>query len=257
MNSARLLKVLRIYALLSACIFASSNIVPEVKGFDEEWPSFSHIDAVPSEMTRDAIIMERAQGGKTCFNDFGCFQVGNSFTHPLGLPSSPDYIGASTWFYSRGRYRTNPKEIDFRRVSSLDDMSELETNKPLFILIHGFLSSRKHIWIIETVIALLAKADCNVITVDWAKSHSLFRPGKAAYDTALVGKLLALLVNSIMNRHPKAISASSIHVIGQSFGAHVASFFAKHFKKDPGRLVGRITGDFLFALITRCEARHH
>uniref|UniRef100_V5IBT4 Putative secreted protein n=1 Tax=Ixodes ricinus TaxID=34613 RepID=V5IBT4_IXORI len=157
MNSARLLKVLRIYALLSACIFATSDIVPEVKGFDEEWPSRSHIDAFRSEMTKDAIIMKTAQGEKTCFDDFGCFQVGNNFTHPLGLPSSPDYIGASTWFYSRGRYKTNPKEIDFRKISSLDDMIELQTNKPLFILVHGFLRSRKHTWISETVIALLAK----------------------------------------------------------------------------------------------------
>lgn len=54
-------QVLLIYTLLSACIFATSNIAPEVERFDEEWPSVSHIDAVPSEMIRDAIIMERAQ----------------------------------------------------------------------------------------------------------------------------------------------------------------------------------------------------
>ncbi|XP_040077184.1 pancreatic triacylglycerol lipase isoform X1 [Ixodes scapularis] len=177
-----------------------------------------------------------------CFDGFGCFEVGNNFTHPLGLPSSPDYIGASTWLYSRGRYETNPKQIDFRTVSSLEDMRELRANKPLFILIHGYRRSRKHIWISETIIALLAKADCNIITVDWGKTHSFFYPWTAAYDTALVGKLLALLVHSLMNRFPKAISASSIHAIGQSFGAHVASFFAKHFKNDTGLLVGRITG---------------
>uniref|UniRef100_A0A0K8R3E3 Putative phospholipase n=1 Tax=Ixodes ricinus TaxID=34613 RepID=A0A0K8R3E3_IXORI len=149
--------MLRIYALLSACILATSNIVPKIEGFDEEWPSDLHMDAVQKEMTSDGIIMKTAQGEKMCFDGFGCFEVGNNFTHPLGVPSSPDYIGASTWFFSRGRYDTNPKEIGFRRVSSLDDLKELETNKPLFILIHGYRRSRNHIWIRETVIALLAK----------------------------------------------------------------------------------------------------
>uniref|UniRef100_A0A4D5RUB6 Putative phospholipase n=1 Tax=Ixodes scapularis TaxID=6945 RepID=A0A4D5RUB6_IXOSC len=150
-------QVLRIYALLSACISATSNIVPQIDGLDDEWPSVPHVDAVSGEMTSHHIVMKTAQGEKKCFDGFGCFEVGNNFTHPLGLPSSPDYIGASTWLYSRGRYGTNPKEIDFRTVSSLEDMRELQTNKPLFILIHGYRRSRKHIWISETIIALLAK----------------------------------------------------------------------------------------------------
>ena len=78
--------------------------------------------------------------------------------------------------------------------------------------------------------------NCNVICVDWSAGAADPNYVRAAVNTRLVGKQLAILIDGI-NRHFKTNINGNTHVIGFSLGAHVAGFAGDHLKN-----LSRITG---------------
>ncbi|RWS05831.1 Pancreatic lipase-related protein 1-like protein, partial [Leptotrombidium deliense] len=77
--------------------------------------------------------------------------------------------------------------------------------------------------------------DSNIIVVDWEKGAALPNYVQAAANTRLVGKQIALLIQTI-NRE-KGMSAKDYHMIGFSLGAHIAGFTGSEIRN-----ISRITG---------------
>ena len=75
-----------------------------------------------------------------------------------------------------------------------------------------------------------------MICVDWSAGAADPNYVRAAVNTRLVGKQLAILIDGI-NRHFKTNINGNTHVIGFSLGAHVAGFAGDHLKN-----LSRITG---------------
>ncbi|NXT24104.1 PLA1A Phospholipase, partial [Syrrhaptes paradoxus] len=109
--------------------------------------------------------------------------------------------------------------------------SSLETK----IIIHGFRAlGTKPSWIEGLVHAILHRSQVNVIAVDWVYGSTGAYPSAVENVTQLalsisqfISKLLAL-----------GVSATSIHIIGVSLGAHVGGLVG-YFH---GGQLGRITG---------------
>lgn len=73
-----------------------------------------------------------------------------------------------------------------------------------------------------------AKADVNLIAVNWEKSsHTLDYVG-AANRVELIGKYVADLIDFMVDY--KLTSLDKIHVIGFSLGAHAAGYAGKNLK---------------------------
>ncbi|CAN7993868.1 unnamed protein product, partial [Ixodes hexagonus] len=82
--------------------------------------------------------------------------------------------------------------------------------------------------------------DCNVIVVDWSGgSTQLYNRGAA--NTALVGREISLLTQHLMDRYRLTLRPADVHIIGFSFGAQVAGFFGRNFKRSSGKRIWRIT----------------
>jgi len=77
--------------------------------------------------------------------------------------------------------------------------------------------------------------DCNVICVDWESGASIPNYVRAAANTRLVGKQVALLLKRLRSQY--GLDSRKVHLIGFSLGAHVAGFAGA---ETPG--LSRITG---------------
>ena len=73
-----------------------------------------------------------------------------------------------------------------------------------------------------------------MITVDWGNGAG-FPYSQAAANTRLVGAEVAQLIQTLLDHFD--VSASDIHIIGHSLGAHVAGYTGSMIQG-----IGRITG---------------
>lgn len=76
-----------------------------------------------------------------------------------------------------------------------------------------------------------------MICVDWESGAVMPNYVRAAANTRLVGKQVAMLVRGFID---KGLSLDKVHLIGFSLGAHVAGFAGAELKN-----VSRITGAYL------------
>ncbi|XP_059476680.1 uncharacterized protein LOC132197406 isoform X2 [Neocloeon triangulifer] len=106
---------------------------------------------------------------------------------------------------------------------------------PTKVIVHGFGSKCSLVWVHEMKSALMAVEDCNVICVDWEPGASLPNYVRAAANTRLVGKQVALLLRKLKTQY--GLDPRNVHLIGFSLGAHVAGFAGA---ETPG--LSRISG---------------
>ncbi|KAH8416382.1 hypothetical protein KR222_001186, partial [Zaprionus bogoriensis] len=116
-------------------------------------------------------------------------------------------------------------------IDELEGFDELSVR----VIVHGFGSACPHVWIYEMKTALMAVEDCIVICVDWENGATFPNYVRAAANTRLVGKQLAMLLRHL-EQH-KGLNLMRTHVIGFSLGAHVSGFAGAEL---PG--LSRITG---------------
>ncbi|XP_065364888.1 uncharacterized protein LOC135957967 [Calliphora vicina] len=128
-----------------------------------------------------------------------------------------------------------PRKTTFRKapitLDNLDGFDEMSVR----IIVHGFGSACPHVWIYEMKTALMAVEDCIVICVDWENGATFPNYVRAATNTRLVGKQLAMLIKNLQQY--KGLNLSRTHIIGFSLGAHVSGFAGAEL---PG--LARITG---------------
>ncbi|GLG93818.1 Phospholipase A1, partial [Gryllus bimaculatus] len=98
--------------------------------------------------------------------------------------------------------------------------------KPTKVIVHGFGSSCAHVWVYEMRSALMAVEECNVICVDWEGGAAVPNYVRAAANTRLVGKQLALLLQA---SPPAVCTQQRVHTWLQ-LGAHVAGFAGRELR---------------------------
>ena len=94
------------------------------------------------------------------------------------------------------------------------------------------------------IIIFTFQEDVNVICVDWSAGAADPNYVRAAVNTRLVGRQVALLIESINNSNDGKKINDKIHIIGFSLGAHVAGFAGHQLKN-----LSRITGSKLYIVI--------
>ncbi|XP_002057006.3 uncharacterized protein [Drosophila virilis] len=125
----------------------------------------------------------------------------------------------------------SPKKPPPPSIDDLEGFDELSVR----VIVHGFGSACPHVWIYEMKTALMAVEDCIVICVDWENGATFPNYVRAAANTRLVGKQLAMLLQHLQQH--KGLNLMRTHVIGFSLGAHVSGFAGAEL---PG--LSRITG---------------
>lgn len=80
----------------------------------------------------------------------------------------------------------------------------------------------------------MLQEDCNIICVDWENGATLPNYVRAAANTRLVGKQLAMLIQGLQKL---GLTLDKVHMIGFSLGAHVAGFAGAELKN-----LSRISG---------------
>ncbi|XP_055844241.1 uncharacterized protein LOC129910759 [Episyrphus balteatus] len=213
------------------------------------------------ELNRKTNHRKKRAVKRVCYNDVGCFDDSGPFSYLEMLPASPEEINTSFYFYSTKNRSEQPlMEIPFVNMTSmfakqnqtsqnvttetttpltkssftLDDLRGLD-ELSIRVIVHGFGSACPHVWIYEMKTALMAVEDCIVICVDWASGSTFPNYVKAAANTRLVGKQVAMLINNL--KEYNGLDLAKTHLIGFSLGAHVSGFAGAEL---PG--LSRITG---------------
>ncbi|CAN8020201.1 unnamed protein product, partial [Ixodes persulcatus] len=179
-------------------------------------------------------------GDRLCYEYVGCFSATDGLTVPVSFPSSPESVNTKLQLYSRSNSQS-PVLLDYKPGPMEKELNQFKERKPLKIIVPGWLDPPSIR--LPAIRALLKKEDVNVILVDWNGGSFSINYTKAAGDTALVGRQISLLVQNLMSVYADKVNASNVHVIGDSLGAQVAGFFAKHFKECTGQIIGRISAN--------------
>lgn len=159
------------------------------------------------------------------------------------LPSAPEEIGTKFLVYSAKNRSEKPfLEFSFQDVAPNINASSTATDAderknlslPIYekfghtkfssvrVIVHGFGSSCPHVWIYELRSALMAVEDCLVICVDWENGSVLPNYVRAATNTQLVGRQIAIVLRDLVEHN--TLDLEKVHIIGFSLGAHVAGF---------------------------------
>uniref|UniRef100_A0A182RM63 Lipase domain-containing protein n=1 Tax=Anopheles funestus TaxID=62324 RepID=A0A182RM63_ANOFN len=188
-----------------------------------------------------------------CYGPLGCFHETDHL--PEMLPSSPAEVNTRFLVYTT-THRSEKPLIEFSYeelvvagfgaaywangtndtvsipVSTGMSSSLLKTfgelsNRTVRFIVHGFGANCGLVWIYEMRTALMAVENCTVICVDWENGAKLPNYVRAAANTRLVGRQLALLLRLL--RTHNGLRLSRVHLIGFSLGSHVAGFAGAEF----------------------------
>uniref|UniRef100_A0AC11CLV0 Pancreatic lipase related protein 3 n=1 Tax=Ovis aries TaxID=9940 RepID=A0AC11CLV0_SHEEP len=175
-----------------------------------------------------------AAGEEVCYERVGCFKDGLPWTGTFsrqfaGLPWSPEKINTRFLLYTR----QNPKV--HQEVSAVNYLtiqaSHFATDKITRINIPGWKSDGK--WQQVMCNVLLKVEDVNCINLDWINGSLQYIP--AVNNLRVVGAEVAYFIDVLVKKF--GYSASKVHLIGHSLGAHLAGEAGS---RTPG--LGRITG---------------
>ncbi|GBP32831.1 Inactive pancreatic lipase-related protein 1 [Eumeta japonica] len=225
------------------------------------------------EMKHARTRSKRSQGS-VCYGDFGCFEDSGPFAYLETLPSPPQEVDTHFLLYSTCCARGRPIIVEWERDArhsaglsrsvthryvterytfhkgdqpllavSASNMSAawgwaaraFDTARPTRVIVHGFGSNCDNVWVYEMRSALMAVEECNVICVDWEGGATMPNYLRAAANTRLVGKQLAMMLQGLAEHID--LRFEDVHLIGFSLGAHVAGFAGSELKN-----ISRITG---------------
>ncbi|XP_028036396.1 uncharacterized protein LOC114247597 [Bombyx mandarina] len=203
-----------------------ADILAAVKASMQEW-----------ERKRARTRTKRSQGS-VCYGEFGCFEDAGPFAYLETLPSSPQEVNTHFLMYSTVSRGDQPLlAVSAGNMSAAWGWAEraFDPDRPTRIIVHGFGSNCDNVWVYEMRSALMAVEECNVVCVDWEGGASMPNYLRAAANTRLVGKQLAMLLQGLAKHIDMRFE--DVHLIGFSLGAHVAGFAGSELRN-----ISRITG---------------
>ncbi|XP_030026714.2 uncharacterized protein LOC115444885 [Manduca sexta] len=189
------------------------------------------------ELKRARTRTKRSQGS-VCYGEFGCFEDAGPFAYLETLPSSPQEVGTHFLLYStvnRGDQPLLAVSASNMSAAWVWAARAFDSNRPTRVIVHGFGSNCDNVWVYEMRSALMAVEECNVVCVDWEGGASMPNYLRAAANTRLVGKQLAMLLQGLAKYIDMRFE--DVHLIGFSLGAHVAGFAGSELRN-----ISRITG---------------
>ncbi|CAH2075142.1 unnamed protein product, partial [Iphiclides podalirius] len=189
------------------------------------------------EMKKARTRTKRSQGS-VCYGQFGCFEDTGPFAYLETLPSPPQEVGTNFLMYSTINRGDQPlMSVSAANMSAAWSWAEraFDATKPTRIIVHGFGSNCDNVWVYEMRSALMAVEECNVVCVDWEGGASMPNYLRAAANTRLVGKQLAMMLQGLAEHID--LRFEDVHLIGFSLGAHVAGFAGSELRN-----ISRITG---------------
>ncbi|CAG4937089.1 unnamed protein product [Colias eurytheme] len=189
------------------------------------------------EIKKSRTRTKRSQGS-VCYGEFGCFEDAGPFAYLETLPSPPQEVGTQFLLYSTLNRGDQPLlAVSASNMSAAWGWATraFDAARPTRVIVHGFGSNCDNVWVYEMRSALMAVEECNVICVDWEGGASMPNYLRAAANTRLVGKQLAMLLQGLAEHID--VRFEDIHLIGFSLGAHVAGFAGSELKN-----ISRITG---------------
>ncbi|XP_075970347.1 uncharacterized protein LOC142972864 isoform X2 [Anticarsia gemmatalis] len=188
--------------------------------------------------TRRARTRSKRSQGSVCYGEFGCFEDAGPFAYLETLPSPPQEVGTHFLLYSTVSRGDQPLlSVSASNMSAAWGWAAraFEPNRPTRVIVHGFGSNCDNVWVYEMRSALMAVEECNVVCVDWEGGASMPNYLRAAANTRLVGKQLAMLLQGFAKHID--LRFEDVHLIGFSLGAHVAGFAGSELRN-----ISRITG---------------
>ncbi|KAM3962930.1 uncharacterized protein ACR2FA_003031 [Aphomia sociella] len=189
------------------------------------------------EQKRARTRSKRSQGS-VCYGEFGCFEDAGPFAYLETLPSPPPEVGTHFLLYSTVNRGDQPLlAVSASNMSAAWGWAAraFDSSRPTRIIVHGFGSNCDNVWVYEMRSALMAVEECNVVCVDWEGGASMPNYLRAAANTRLVGKQLAMLLQGLAKHID--LRFEDVHLIGFSLGAHVAGFAGSELRN-----ISRITG---------------
>ncbi|KAF2883709.1 hypothetical protein ILUMI_22459 [Ignelater luminosus] len=132
--------------------------------------------------------------------------------------------------------RSNPDEPT---VLNKSNPNQIDPNKPVIALIHGWLSSPNASGIVKMRTAYLQRYDCNLVVVNWSQiAAQLYTTCYCVLpqiaDT--VADFFCTLVQQLN------INLNTVHIVGHSLGAHMAGFVGNYTVNKCGQQIDRISG---------------
>ncbi|XP_071852859.1 pancreatic triacylglycerol lipase-like [Apostichopus japonicus] len=167
---------------------------------------------------------------EVCYDELGCFENTLECHQAFFPPMQPEEI--MTTFYVTSRY--HPASIIIQR-NETDKLSPIGINETdgIVIIIHGWGESCQKQWIQELSKAILTNVNKTMVLVDWYEGADELNYMKAVQNIRVVGREVALLINSLTEEN--GCNLSDVHIIGHSLGAHVAGY-AGEFLQGIGRI---------------------
>ncbi|XP_074855666.1 pancreatic lipase-related protein 2-like [Carettochelys insculpta] len=182
-------------------------------------------------------LLDPIGGKEVCYKRLGCFSDEPPWAkipgRPLaGLPCSPKFLNTTFTLYTR-ESRNNSQMISAIHSSTIKDSHFCSRRKTRFI-VHGFVSTGKHGWVVQMCLRLVEVEDVNCIAVDW-ETGAMYTYVNAVNNIRVVGAEIAYFIKALMTMFH--YSPSQIHIIGHSLGAHAAGEVGRRI-----RGIKRITG---------------
>lgn len=123
---------------------------------------------------------------------------------------------------------TKSKPLKEHRIFCKGDSivnSRFNNKHPTRIIIHGWTASYNETMTPLVASALMSRAACNIIAVDWPKARNLFYPS-ARWAVRDAGNQVGSMIMCLHDKH--GMSLNTLHLIGFSLGAHVAGYAGKY-----------------------------
>ncbi|CAH1407441.1 unnamed protein product [Nezara viridula] len=152
------------------------------------------------------------------------------------IPSDRSGFNVKFFLYNR-QTPTDPEILQISSVSS-GLFDNWNNNKPLKVVIHGWMGSDDKRFCTTFREGLLDNQDINVIIVDWSEAGSK----NILYPMARnkVPEVAAVVAEFLDNLNLQfGVKLEGIHVLGHSLGAHIAGLAGYLVKRGK---IGRITG---------------
>ncbi|XP_075468116.1 pancreatic lipase-related protein 2-like isoform X1 [Ascaphus truei] len=170
------------------------------------------------------LMLGMIKGKEVCYGTLGCFSDdppwSGTLQRPLpALPWTPETINTRFFLYTREN-SNQKQEISAKLVTSIKASSFQTTRKTCFI-VHGMADKAEDNWVSNMCREILQVEDINCIGVDWRHgSGNVHIYVQAANNVRVVGAEIAVLLKLFQEEFQ--YSASEVHIIGHSLGAHVA-----------------------------------
>ncbi|MEQ2220163.1 hypothetical protein ILYODFUR_002555, partial [Ilyodon furcidens] len=118
--------------------------------------------------------------------------------------------------------------------TNLIEHPQFNLSKPTTFIVHGFRpTGSPPAWLEDITKWLLARADINVVIVDWNRGAANLNYLKAVANTYKVAENITAFIK-MMQDH--GASPNLIHMIGVSLGAHISGFVGANLNSTIGRI---------------------